>query len=234
MGLFAISLMTCGLSIAAQGADSLMMVERIQGTGQVKILHEGKKRIAQAGETLEANEIVETDQKSAVRLVAEDGTHQTLGPSTRFSILAKDGTALSTELLSGAALIKVEKPEGTPRYRYFIRTPTAVIGVRGTEFAVEHDPKNGFAVHTLEGKVDVGQDIGLLRKGKGQSLLRAEALRGSNGKLEPKEKFSEAEFRKDFESRHPGVTKLHGMKVENENKLQSKNEKPERKNKHRK
>ena len=94
--------------------------------------------IAAVGSKLENGEIIRTRDKSTARLVYPNGDSLSVGESSSFRIMWQASapvarTEIDVEYGKLRGLIK----KGGPRSRLFVRTRTAVMGVRGTDWVLE-------------------------------------------------------------------------------------------------
>ena len=104
-------------------------------------------RAVQPGEAVRAGERIRTGKDGAASIVLKDGTVMVLGPDStadlsqyRFDSTTQEGNLL-VDLLQGSmrmvtGLLAKVNPE-----RFKVKTPTAVVGVRGTDFIVEANPR---------------------------------------------------------------------------------------------
>lgn len=114
--------------------------------GNVRLLgSDGVSRPAHAGEALAPIDRIETEADGAASVVLRDGTTLVVGPSSRldlkefhFDSTTRDG-GLLVSLLRGSlrmitGLIGKSHPDAVR-----VETPTATIGIRGTDFIVQAD-----------------------------------------------------------------------------------------------
>jgi hypothetical protein len=115
---------------------------------------QGSPVVAQRGSMLTAGSTIET-AKGSVLLDLEDGSQVLVRAHSNVVLKApNEGKGDALELLIGKILVKVQKRLGsTPSFR--MGTPTAVISVRGTRFAVEVNKKGKTRVEVFEGVVEV-------------------------------------------------------------------------------
>lgn len=120
------------------------------------VLHspQGQTLAAQRGLVLLPDSVIET-AKGSVLLILQDGSQVLVkGHSNVVLKNPSEGKGNFLELLIGNILAKVQKRLGSnPSFR--MGTPTAVITVRGTRFAVEVNNKRRTTVEVYEGIVDV-------------------------------------------------------------------------------
>lgn len=112
------------------------------------------------GFRVENFDAISTDSRSAVEITFDETTGidatLTVEPYTDFSLeltsLRSEQTG-TVELLAGSVSVTARALTGTSRFQ--IRTPAAVMGVRGTVFSVTDAPGGEFLVSTDEGLVEV-------------------------------------------------------------------------------
>ncbi len=108
--------------------------------------------------------------------------------------LAPDGSSVDVRVLSGRVLNKVERLAGNDSFN--VRTETAVMGVRGTEFGVNVDPVTGTRVAVRTGRVAVvpaAADPQLLRERAAAAGEGAEVVEAAIRRLEEQAPVIEAE-----------------------------------------
>ena len=139
----AIALGVWSLAAGAQSGDTGLagMVKRVSGT--VTLERGGLLTPVRAGTVLRVGDRITTGTPGGVGIVLADDTLVTAGPGSRvevgdvkFDATTQEGN-IFIRLFKGAlhfvtGLIGKQKPENVK-----IETPTAVMGVRGTEFIVE-------------------------------------------------------------------------------------------------
>jgi hypothetical protein len=115
---------------------------------------QGEAVVAQRGTVLAAESKIDT-VKGSVLLNLEDGSQVLVKSNTHVVLKApSQGKGFWFELLLGKINAKVQKRLGNaPSFR--MGTPTAVITVRGTRFAVDVDKKERTHVEVYEGLVEV-------------------------------------------------------------------------------
>jgi hypothetical protein len=143
--------------------------------GQVKLLtHPGKTiqgppphalfqglyysaRDAQVGDRLDKGNVIRTFPGAKARIIYDNGDQFHVAPATSFAITWDKDTAEGKPemtLAYGGARGVIAK--GGPRSHFVIRTRTAVMGVRGTDFFIGVDPETGATeTATLRGSVSV-------------------------------------------------------------------------------
>jgi hypothetical protein len=107
-----------------------------QVQGEVRLGRDDSRALAKPGEAVRHGERIRTGKDSAASIVLKDGTVMTLGPdsTTQEGNLLVDLLQGSVRMVTG--LLAKVNPE-----RFKVKTPTAVVGVRGTDFIVEATPR---------------------------------------------------------------------------------------------
>ena len=149
-GIFApeVALLPSDVTVASYFApgkgDPIGTVQKVQGT--VYVIHENEKAAypLKADHTLHAEDTLITAERSRLNAVMNDKSLIAMAPQAKL-VLAKseydpDKNMRSSVmgLLWGSVRFLVKKISGEPNFE--VRTPTAVCGVRGTDFAVSVSP----------------------------------------------------------------------------------------------
>jgi hypothetical protein len=150
------------LSFSVQAIKPVTKVINLQGDILVK---NSDGSIAPATLNMELNEgsYIKTSKNSKIDLEFFDKTVVAIGPNALFKIQSFTTEAPGIlALIRGEIRSKVSKEymdiEEKNRSKLFIRTKTAAMGVRGTEFNIEYDDDNEkTTLVTLEGKVAFNQ-----------------------------------------------------------------------------
>lgn len=151
--LLSIGLLFGSECFATTGGATVVVLRGSAKTGDGKPLAEKQK--VQPGTS------VTTSARSFVRLLFADNTQLNVGPDTTMKIEAtKAGEASLVDLVGGQIRAKVTKDplagkDGAPvKDKMVIKTKTAAMGVRGTDFNVSFNPQNNItALVTFEGNV---------------------------------------------------------------------------------
>ncbi len=152
--------------------------------GEVGIERDGQVLVAAAGSELQQGDIVRTGEQGRARLLLRDDTVLNLGAGSTLTLdaqeLASDTAAPQSllGLLGGMVRVLVSEYYTQPGSQLEVKTPTAVSGVRGTEFVVAYDT----ALRTTEvvgisGKVEVNGLVDLTERGvfiQAQEVTRVE------------------------------------------------------------
>lgn len=167
--LFAVFLLTLALSAAARSAEieGAAAVSSIAGQVERKSGSGDWKRAAQ-GDALSPGDSIKTGAGSKARLVFEDGTLMVVGELSVFKIsaLAADyaaSTRNSKVSLESGSMRAVVSKKLTAGSGFTVETPTAIAGVRGTDFSVELDDEQTTSVTVFDGQVEVGSILENIR-----------------------------------------------------------------------
>ena len=173
-------LLMCAATSAVTGATSVLASDQIgtvtdiqgdvklfthpsktlQKTDGVHVLFEGEYYLvgqAKPGQKLEHGNILRATPGAKARVIYNNGDQFMVGPGTAFRVFwDKDSPSANTriELAYGKVRGVVEK--GGPRSHLQIRTKTATMGVRGTDFFIADDGADGGTeVSIIRGAVKV-------------------------------------------------------------------------------
>ena len=126
--------------------------------GSVKALLPAASRNAQplaVNDTLQWNDVLQTDAKGRVRAALNDGSLLSLGSNTQLKVVQHDAASQQTALDLNygklrSQVTKITQPQG----KYQVKTSNAVIGVIGTDFYVD-SIRGRTMVICYEGRVSV-------------------------------------------------------------------------------
>lgn len=148
---FAISIFATSTAFAEKAA----LVKLIKG--EAHVLSGGKQIQLKADDWIDGGAVVKTSPKSFVKLVFIDKSQMNVGPSSEIKIEKfhnKDAGVI--DLVRGKIRSQVTKDylqiKGKDRSKLFIKTPNAVMGIRGTDFMISTNGKNTAAI-LFEGEV---------------------------------------------------------------------------------
>jgi FecR protein len=117
-----------------------------QVQGDIRLGKDAGRAAPQPGDALRPGDRITTGKDGAASLVLKDGTVLTLGPNTtadlsqfQFDTTTQEGNFV-LELLQGSVRVVTGLLAKINPDRFKVKTPTAVVGVRGTDFIVEATP----------------------------------------------------------------------------------------------
>ncbi|WP_159083060.1 MULTISPECIES: FecR domain-containing protein [unclassified Lysinibacillus] len=147
---------------AEASTSRVAIISKVEGT--VEVQKSGGKKILKGfkGMSLNQGDIVTTGKESSVVLKFSNGTSEddtfVLESSAKvtFSKLSnKSGTITKVSMLKGKAWVDVKSIKNKDD-EFVLETPTAIMGVRGTNFFVGVDPNTGLpSLAVLSGNVNV-------------------------------------------------------------------------------
>lgn len=150
--LFLIVLLPAAFAFAAGG--QFLIVK-----GDVKLTSGGLTAPAKVGSKVQVGDTVETAADSRAKIVMSDRNVIYVSPLTRFKIEEyADGKSRHVKLglLSGKLRNNVLQKYNSDVNKFEVHTPTAVAGVRGTQFITSYDQKKWLTeVVTLVGQVEL-------------------------------------------------------------------------------
>lgn len=168
----AITLAVCAISGYAEesGAAKVLTLN-----GQVSVLRDNSPWALNVGDSVQPRQIIVTGTDGYALLQVSDGSTFEVFPNSRVVFRDNPGTIDLLELLLGRVKIQIQKIGGQPNYNK-VRTPTAVISVRGTIFDVNVEDEDGTTqVVVVEGSV--GVQHALLPRGDPKILNAGEWIR---------------------------------------------------------
>jgi hypothetical protein len=134
-----VSALVCGWAVAASAAD----IGQVKiAKGQVTIERQGTTMPATVGVRLQVADTVRTGADGSVGITMDDDSLLSAGPNSALSLdrYAFDSTTnqgrLDTSLNKGTLSVISGRIAKQSSDAMTVRTPTAILGVRGTEFLV--------------------------------------------------------------------------------------------------
>jgi hypothetical protein len=140
LGLAAALLLSCA---AAHAEDSIGQVKTAKG--DVKVVRHGQALPLAVGEHVFQSDTVSTAKGASVGITFMDNSMMSLGPSSQLALdqfqfdTTTHAGVFNTSLTKGTLAVKSGQiVQQTPEAMH-IKTPAALLGVRGTEFVVRAD-----------------------------------------------------------------------------------------------
>jgi hypothetical protein len=123
----------------AVAEDSSGMV--VASRGEVNALANGDSRELKQGDFIFVNDEIQTGDRSFVVLQFTDGAKVTVRPDSKLVIetylyAGNEGDEATLNLVSGGLRVITGAMAKTNPENYKVRTPVALMGVRGTEFSI--------------------------------------------------------------------------------------------------
>lgn len=129
-------------------------------SGSVFIERLSKQSPATLGIALESSDVVSTDENSKAQITFNDSTVITVGKKSRFSIDeylfdSSDGSHAKFNVLSGTIRVMSGQIGKVAPEKFTVKTKTATIGIRGTNFTVDVESDGILSIFCLQGVVKV-------------------------------------------------------------------------------
>ena len=134
-----------GVAFASYGAETKRTGEVIDIEGNVSLENmSGSRTLAEIGSVLNEGDLIETDDSSwvLVRLNGQEAATVEIDENAQVvlsELVADDEMGTQKTMLDvaiGKILIKAQKLR-TEKCKFEVKTPTSIVGVRGTTFSVE-------------------------------------------------------------------------------------------------
>ena len=149
--------------------ERVAKVKMVKGKVFWHIKGEKKRKRLSINKVLPLNSIIETGKSSKVVLLLKGGSKVELDENSSIilnrSYLKK--VHQSTSVIKGSVKFKIKKIFKDKKFRVY--TPTAVVGVRGTEYEIQIAPDGSIAVNVEEGIVEVETEKETAKLSKNQS-----------------------------------------------------------------
>lgn len=156
--------------------DCTAKIVSVSGDSEMKLKSGGSEFVpAEENACLQTGDAVRTKAGGKIVLRYATGQEKQLSEPTILTIApATSVKKLGLTMTSGEIVVKVTKKQSM----FTVKTPTAVCGVRGTEFNVAVDEKTGKSdVHVIDGVVSILNDLGeVLAKGGMAATILQNAL----------------------------------------------------------
>ena len=173
-GLAAVFLLgVCAISSYAEDNGAAKVITL---TGQVSVLHDNSPWVLNVGDSVQPRQIIVTGADGYALLQVSDGSTFEVFQNAR--VVFRDNPGNWKDLLEvflGRVKVQIQKVGGQPNYNK-VRTPTAVISVRGTVFDVNVEDEDATTLVVVdEGQVEV--EHALLPSGHPKMLNAGEWVR---------------------------------------------------------
>ncbi|MEK6704977.1 MAG: FecR family protein [Bdellovibrionota bacterium] len=192
------------ISASASDVKALPTIISFGGTGPVIIRVKGMRTEAKPGSILQYGSKIETGPDNSVTIQYPDGTLMAIHSGTIVEIKEQTQKMQWNEVHTGQirALVNTEKiiKQAQKRPKFLIKTKSAVLGVRGTDFVVSVDPTGmNTKVHTLDGIVDVAPNEGSLLDGSAAEVKEGYSIEATEKGLTQAKAFDKDDFLKTVE-----------------------------------
>jgi hypothetical protein len=196
-----------GLATADESQVIYPKIESISGSKTISLILNQMRIEAGVGTELPEGSRLSTNSTTSASLLYPDGSRVTLYQNTDFVVENHiEGTQwnrLKTGKVRGIIQKVTLPPSSKPRF--LIRSKSAVLGVRGTEFVMALGVgQNSAQINTLEGVVDVARNEVALLSGHSTSLPEGKFIESSIGGLSEPRSFNKSEFLQNLENSSQG------------------------------
>jgi len=131
------------VSAPCAGAQGPKIAQVKKTSGQVTIVREGGNVAAKVGDFLYEKDVIQTGADGAIGITFTDNTVMSTGPNSEVSLeeyrfdSSNFNGAMLTDMRKGTlTMVSGDIARSTPGAMK-VKTPTAILGVRGTRFAVQ-------------------------------------------------------------------------------------------------
>jgi hypothetical protein len=134
--------MVLALALPAHAQDFIGWVSALEGTGEVQRAGAGDWVPLAPADGVSQGDQVRTAAASRMKILLRDDSVLTLGESSQLRLdeqVAGPAPQSTLELLFGKIRAIATERYGAAGARFEVKTPTAIAGVRGTEFIAQHD-----------------------------------------------------------------------------------------------
>ncbi len=194
IAIFFTSLIPCSPRCFAAGAQPSLhaVLESIEGGKTVTLMRGGKKKDVGKGVGIFPGESIQTGPKVSAVLRYPDESKVMIAFDTQYQVEELEEGTQWNRLKYGSVRGIIQKAVNADSHKpkFLIRTKSAVIGVRGTDFVMSQPIKGAAQVHTLEGVVDVGKDPLTVMSGKGVPLTEGQFVTSIPGGISTPESFN--------------------------------------------
>ena len=140
---FAFILVVLSFSAAAARADNSKVAQIKDVSGQAEIVRNGARSAAKIGDPLYEKDTIETGADGSIGITFIDNTVMSSGPNSQivledyqFNSSNFKGSMLTDMNRGTVSMVSGDIARSTPGAMK-VKTPTAILGVRGTRFVVE-------------------------------------------------------------------------------------------------
>lgn len=141
----------------------------ISSTGPLTAIQNGKTRSLSRGTSFYASERIQTGEVTTAILRFTDGTISTLRPNSTMRVRgyaynkkapSPANSHYSINLIQGGLRTLSGQIAKIAPNNYKLDTKAATVGVRGTDFSMRYDAKNGLLAAIFQGQIDVSNQAG--------------------------------------------------------------------------
>jgi len=196
------------VAVPASGGTVYPWIEGLDGVAKLTLrAADGKTREAGSGEAWALGETIQLPAGAYARVAFPDGAQLLLPPGVQ--VRWEGEKPFLAVLEAGTMRVLVEKPKAETGLRFMVRTPDAILGVRGTDFTVAWTTEATTEVHTMTGWVEMTREESELKRGLAVPVRAGERLVQPQGKpYEAPAAFDRVEYLKALNERFPALEQL--------------------------
>jgi hypothetical protein len=188
------------------------VIDSIEGDKIVVIKTPSGSKVGYKGTPVNVGDRVKTGARASAKVLYPDGSKLLIGKATEVEIQESTNGQQFNELHSGEVrgiIKKARNPDQKAPPRFIIRTRSAVMGVRGTDFVFDFDQATSKTeLRTLDGAVEVARNEAALMEGKGFVVRRDEMLSGNAEAIQAPQKFDRRIYDKMLEISQPQMVAM--------------------------
>lgn len=197
----------------------------VKGTVEVESTKMGKA-VAKVGAKVYPGDKITTQKDSRAKIVMSDRNVMNLSPESVVTIVKYENDPkanvknVELELSQGKVRNNVEQKYDGDKSKFIIKTPTAVAGVRGTQFLTSFDVKTRMTeIVTFKGAVQMAPVLAngqassnfvLIKKGQSSSVKQGQEI-AEPPKVMPKEEVKKAD--KESQAKNPAPTEGNSVDI---------------------
>lgn len=194
---------------APETANLETKIGSIDGAKDVTVESAAGKRQAEKGEVLAPGDQVVTDKKTTISILSPEGSVLVVGRESKVEVQSSKEAPQAIAVHEGTIrgiVGKLSKLKTQKNYklRMLIRTKSAVMGVRGTDFVISTDATAATTdLHTLEGTVEVAKTEPVLLEKGGTMVEGGSAIQATPEKISAPEVFDQAKYSAELAKTQP-------------------------------
>lgn len=175
LGLLIAAAVLCACLIPASAQDADGSATLVVCDGRVDVIRDNNPWALEVGDHVKPRQVVSTGPDGYAQFRLPDGSSFEVFPNSRVTFRANQGDWTDlVDVWIGRIKVHIQKLGGKPNQNR-VRTPTALISVRGTVFHVDVEDQGGTTLVAVEeGLVDVGH---LLLGGRSVPVAAGESVR---------------------------------------------------------
>ena len=183
----------------------------IDGASVVQVTRASGQHELKTGDPVAPGDKIITDDKTTMTIHCADGTVLVVGRKSNLGIEESENAQRTARIDAGTvraivSKINAEKITDKKKFRFFIKTRSATLGVRGTDFVVSADPVTETSeLHTLEGTVEVAKDETTIVTTGGEKVIGGQSVTATPQEITPPAVFDQVRFSEQMKQTQPAL-----------------------------